>query len=913
METMEPIRIIIVEDFHAETESVVREFEDADLNFVAEIVHSKKDFKKAAASFNPDIILSPYSLADTNAIKLLSAARNQGCSAPFILLAFDLSEDIAIDLLGAGVEDYVMRSTLKRLPVAIRKALQRHKTQLELLLSEAKLRSSEASLREAQKIAKVGSWEWDIKSDLVSCSDEMFRIYGSEPAAFTLDDAKNFIHPKDRERVSELMTAALPNGVLPVLEYTIVAADGKVKDVRAIAEAITNSKGEVIKLFGTLQDITERKQIELELIQKQGLLELGEEISDSGSFELDLTNRRTIWSPNFYRITGISPDTVISRKEFVAHIHPDDQKEYERTLEESIRSGVGKPFIYRFIRPDNGQVVHLQANGRQVNGEGGTMRWIGSVQDISDRILTQLELEKSQTLLVEAQKIAKVGSWEWEVGTKRVWWSEEMHRIYEFDHEPVTLEDVRRFIHPEDRKRVADITDNDLNDAFSSVIEYRIVLESGQIKHVVSSAKQVKDATGKVKGLIGTLQDVTEAFLANQEKEALRIQRELTVHAAQIGVWSWEMDKQELIWDDRCYDIYGLENKVVSTQDFISLIHEDDREVVQSCIAESFVSGNYSSEYRIHVNGEIKFLLSRGKVTKGSSGQPIKMDGIIIDMTERHQMESALRESEQLFRDMAENITEVFWLTDWKLNEVLYVSPRYETLYGLSVESLYEDPKSWSEAIHPEDLKRTTDQFNRLAETGTYDEEYRLLMKDGSIKWVRDRAFPVYAPDGSVSRVAGITEDITQKKLYQERIETLSLVASETINGVLIHNPDGTVIWANKGFTRITGYSYDEIVGKEPWQVVTGPGTDQGLIDQTFENIRAGKPFISDNQLQHKDGYPVWVNLSYTPILDDHGNLTKVVSIGMDITSQKELELLQKSMLDELEKTNAELRRRASR
>lgn len=912
METMEPIRIIIVEDLHAETEAVVRELEDADLNFVLEVVSTKKAFKSALHSFKPDIILSSYSLAETNAIKILGTTRKEGCTVPFILLAFDLSEDIAIDLLGAGVEDYVLRSTLKRLPVAIKKALQRYKTQLELLLSEVKLRASELSLREAQKIAKVGSWEWDIGKDAIVCSDEMFRIYGCERMDFTLSDARDFIHPKDKERVSQLMMKGLPNGLMPVLEYTIIAADGTIKDVRANAKAVKNGNGDIVKVIGTLQDITERKKIELDLLRKQGLLELGEEISNSGSFELDITNRKAIWSPNFYRITGIEPNTVISNELFVSCIHPDDRASYQTTFKNCVESGIGRPHIYRFIRPDNGQVVHLQANGRRIEADDSTVRWIGSVQDISERVATQMELERSQESLLEAQKIAKVGSWEWVIGSSDVSWSEEMYRIYELDRAP-RLADVFDYIHPDDMNNPNVPTCHEIDGVFIPALSYRMLLPSGEIKHVISRAKQVKDENENPVKLLGMLQDVTETILANKEKEGLRIQRELTVHAARIGVWSWEMDKQELIWDDRCYDIYGLEKKVVSTQDFISSIHEDDREGVQNCIAESFVSGNYSSEYRIRVNGKIKFLLSRGKVTKGSNGQPIKMDGIIIDMTERHEMEKALRESEQLFRDMAESITEVFWLTDWKLNEVLYVSPRYESLYGLTVESLYEDPTSWSKAIHLEDVKRTTEQFRKLAMTGEYDEEYRLVMKDGSVKWVRDRAFPVFAADGSVSRVAGITEEITEQKIAQEKVKTLSLVASETSNGVLIHDVKGRITWANQGFTDITGYTEEEALGKEPWSFLKCSNTDMRVVAETYRRMAAGETHVSENVMRTKQGNEIWVSTVFNPVMDQHGNLQQIVSIGADITRQKELELLQRNMLDELEKTNAELLRRASR
>ena len=151
------IRIALVEDFHGETEVVLRELKDSELRFEHHTANSEAAFLELLKDYSPDVILTPYSLKGTNAIKLLNCARSERVEAPFILLAFDLSEDIAIDLLAEGIEDYVQRSTLKRLPVSIRKALSRYKTQLELMISEARLRSSEESLQEAQRIAKIGS------------------------------------------------------------------------------------------------------------------------------------------------------------------------------------------------------------------------------------------------------------------------------------------------------------------------------------------------------------------------------------------------------------------------------------------------------------------------------------------------------------------------------------------------------------------------------------------------------------------------------------------------------------------------------------------------------------------------------------------------------------------------------------
>lgn len=912
------IRIILVEDFHAETEIVLRELKESELWFEHKTANSEDSFRELLKTYNPDVILSPYSLSKTNALKLFKIAREGHFEVPFILLAFDLSEDIAIDLLAEGIEDYVQRSTLKRLSVAIRKALSRHKTQLELMISEARLRSSEESLREAQKVAKIGSWEWEISKEEVHFSDEMYRIYGTEPRPLTIESVKGFIHPDDRDWIGKYLVKGLTEGYEEIVDYRIVTDLGATKYVRSHTEVIKNPEGQIIKLFGTLQDITERKKIELELRNSQGLLAIGEEVSNSGSFELDLNQRTTRWSKNLYKITGLDPSKPINHKRFVSHIHPEDRATYTETLRKSIKSSKGNPFVYRFIRPDNDQLVYLQANGRPVEENGNVIKWIGSVQDISDRILTQMDLERAHANLSEVQGIAGMGSWEWEIGSEDVWWSEEMYKIYEFNRPP-QLTDVFDFMHPDDFADPNIPTCHEIDGVFIPSLDYRMLLPSGKIKHVISRAKQVKDHTGKPVRLLGMLQDVTQQVEAERKHEAERIQQELTVHAAQIGIWHWAIDKNEISWDKRCFEIYEIQEQTITPQDFLEFIHPDDVDTVQERISEAFASGSYTAEYRIKTDGSIKYLHARGKVTYNKAGSPERLDGVILDMTERHEMEMALRENELLFRDMAESITEVFWLTDWNLNEVLYVSPQYETLYGLSRQSLYENPGSWTEAIHPDDQERASSQFRKLALTGEYDEEYRLVMKDGTIKWVRDRAFPVKNADGSTSRIAGITEEITKQKQDQHRIETLSLVASETINGVLIHEADGTVAWANKGFTQITGYSESEILGKEPWSVVAGKDTDKSLIDQTYEYLKAGKPFASDNKLVHKDGHSVWVNTAFTPIMGENGEIVKVVSIGTDITKQKEQEALQSSMLkqlesqfqdrtEELEKTNQELK-----
>lgn len=144
------------------------------------------------------------------------------------------------------------------------------------------------------------------------------------------------------------------------------------------------------------------------------------------------------------------------------------------------------------------------------------------------------------------------------------------------------------------------------------------------------------------------------------------------------------------------------------------------------------------------------------------------------DITERKAVENALQEQEERFRQLAENIEEVVWLSDLAMGQILYISPAYEAIWGRSCESLYENPSSWLETIHPEDIDYVRQALTEGRVSGEYDIEFRIIRPDHAIKHIHQRAFAIENEAGEIYRVAGTAQDITERKEQEAHIEYLA-------------------------------------------------------------------------------------------------------------------------------------------
>jgi PAS domain S-box-containing protein len=263
------------------------------------------------------------------------------------------------------------------------------------------------------------------------------------------------------------------------------------------------------------------------------------------------------------------------------------------------------------------------------------------------------------------------------------------------------------------------------------------------------------------------------------------------------------------------------------------------------------------------------------------------------------QRTAALSESEQRFRQIAENIHEVFWLATVDLSKTLYISPAYEIIWGRSCESLHQDPRSFIAAIHPEDRSRVIEAIGRDRERG-FEVEYRVVRPDGSIRWVWDRRSPIRNEAARAYRIAGIVEDITDRKLATEAVKQtenrIRLIIDTIPTMVWSVRPDGAVDFVNQRWLDYTGLSLEEEIA-QPTRVIH-PEDLPGVIATWREDMATGEIFEREMRLRRADGEYRWFLVRTAPLRDEQGHIVKWFGSSFDIEDRKRAEMQLRVLID---------------
>lgn len=262
------------------------------------------------------------------------------------------------------------------------------------------------------------------------------------------------------------------------------------------------------------------------------------------------------------------------------------------------------------------------------------------------------------------------------------------------------------------------------------------------------------------------------------------------------------------------------------------------------------------------------------------------------EVTERRRAESELRDNEELMRQLAENIREVFWLTDTEKKRMIYISPGYETIWGRSCKSLYDSPRSWLDSIHLDDRMRVLSAAMNQA-SGGYDQLYRITRPDGTVRWIRDRAFPVHDRNGVVYRIAGIAEDVTAGKEAEQALRKsemqLRRVWDRSLDGMRLMDEQGTFVEVNEAYARMVELTREELIGK-PLATIFAPDMKELAMQRFRERVhKRTVPAHSEEALNLWNGKTLLLEITNS-YLEIEGEPTFLLSIFRDVTKRKQAE-----------------------
>ena len=276
------------------------------------------------------------------------------------------------------------------------------------------------------------------------------------------------------------------------------------------------------------------------------------------------------------------------------------------------------------------------------------------------------------------------------------------------------------------------------------------------------------------------IRDITERKQAENSLRSSETRLRCITDSAQDGIIMMDMRGDISFWNPAAETVFGYTREEAIGKDLHGLLaSEEHLPAIREAISllgsgECRFSGRTIEFPARHKDGRsITVDLSLSTILLDAQWQAI---GIVRDITLRKQIEQALINSEEKFRQIAENIEEVFWMRSPAEKRLLYVSPAYEKVWGRPCESIYRDPESWMLPVHPEDREATRSGFDRQAQGEAVEMEFRITTPGGQEKWIRDRAFPVCDADGNLVRVVGVAEDVTERKhreveLIQARID----------------------------------------------------------------------------------------------------------------------------------------------
>ncbi|MBK9569248.1 MAG: PAS domain S-box protein [Chitinophagaceae bacterium] len=531
--------------------------------------------------------------------------------------------------------------------------------------AQLKIIKNHIKFKEAQRIAKIGSWEWDLATNKLTWSQEQFRLFGEDRKTFdlTYQGYLNHLSGKEQVRTGALIQDALEGKANYAVEHEIIRKDGTKLMVFEQGTVLFDEKNKPTGMLGTTQDITERKKNEEELVLAQKKFQAIFDNTAEGIYQSTMDGKFIMANSAMARILGYK-----SEEELLRSVTDIGTQVYANSADRQRMSELlaCQDHIENFessLIKKNGELIWISESTRAVRNEKRAIMYFeGTLRDITKRKKAEEAVVLLQNKFQAIFDNTADGIYQSTIDGKFIMANPSMARIFGYDSSEELIDSVtdigtQIYANPVERKKMAEmilVQDRVKN------YELQVLTKNKDIIWVSANIRIVRDDQGAISFFEGVLEDITERKKSEEQLLNLSNRLQLAVHATSIGIWDWDLVTNTTVWDEEMYRIYNVNpsDPKSITESWEAVVHPDDLKRVNEELRMALNDEKeYDTEFRIiRKDNAIHYVKGNALVLKDQSGNAIRMTGTNADITERKEAEIEILQLNQNLDQFA-NIT----------------------------------------------------------------------------------------------------------------------------------------------------------------------------------------------------------------------------------------------------------------